>query len=96
MIELKHWGVTKTFNAILQNTSSLLGVAGIDVPIKSLKNWTPFEAIGPNGYSFIINNNGFLILHPKLQKQLSYLSVSETRLITEAHFDYFEITLTER
>lgn len=61
---------------VLQNTTYLVGVAGIDVPIKTLKNLSPFEAIGPNGYAFIINNNGFLILHPGLQKQLSYLSVS--------------------
>ncbi|XP_071526691.1 voltage-dependent calcium channel subunit alpha-2/delta-1-like [Panulirus ornatus] len=55
------------------NTSTLLGVAGIDVPIQTLKNLSPFEALGPNGYSFIINHNGFLVLHPKLRKQLSYL-----------------------
>ncbi|KAG0724738.1 Voltage-dependent calcium channel subunit alpha-2/delta-1 [Chionoecetes opilio] len=56
------------------NTSTLVGVAGIDVPIRTLKNLSPFESIGPNGYAFIINNNGFLTLHPDLQKQLSYLS----------------------
>ncbi|KAK8396776.1 hypothetical protein O3P69_005025 [Scylla paramamosain] len=61
-------------NSDYTNTSSLVGVAGIDVPIKTLKNLSPFEDIGPNGYAFIINNNGFLILHPGLQKQLSYLS----------------------
>ncbi|XP_050732998.1 voltage-dependent calcium channel subunit alpha-2/delta-2-like isoform X2 [Eriocheir sinensis] len=61
-------------NSDYTNTSALLGVAGIDVPIKTLKSLSPFEAIGPNGYAFILNNNGFLILHPKLQKQLSYLS----------------------
>nr|XP_045602573.1 voltage-dependent calcium channel subunit alpha-2/delta-1-like isoform X2 [Procambarus clarkii] len=55
------------------NTSALLGVAGIDVPIQSLKNLSPFEALGPNGYAFIINHNGFLVLHPMLSKQLSYI-----------------------
>ncbi|XP_042214817.1 voltage-dependent calcium channel subunit alpha-2/delta-2-like [Homarus americanus] len=55
------------------NTSALLGVAGIDVPIQTLKNLSPFETLGPNGYAFIINHNGFLVLHPKLRKQLSYL-----------------------
>ncbi|MPC20683.1 Voltage-dependent calcium channel subunit alpha-2/delta-2 [Portunus trituberculatus] len=64
---------TTTYTSAV-NTSSLVGVAGIDVPIKTLKNLSPFEDIGPNGYAFIINNNGFLILHPGLQKQLSYLS----------------------
>lgn len=60
----------------LQNTSDLLGVAGIDVPIQSLKNLSPFEALGPNGYTFIINHNGFIVMHPRLSPQLSYLLVS--------------------
>ncbi|XP_069979919.1 voltage-dependent calcium channel subunit alpha-2/delta-1 isoform X2 [Penaeus vannamei] len=55
------------------NTSDLLGVAGIDVPIQSLKNLSPFEALGPNGYTFIINHNGFIVMHPRLSPQLSYL-----------------------
>ncbi|XP_066961533.1 voltage-dependent calcium channel subunit alpha-2/delta-1-like isoform X2 [Macrobrachium rosenbergii] len=55
------------------NTSELLGVAGIDVPIQTLKNLSPFEALGPNGYAFIINHNGFLVMHPRLGRQLSYL-----------------------
>lgn len=55
------------------NTSTLAGVAGIDIPIQTLKNLSPFEALGPNGYAFIINHNGFLVLHPRLCKQLSYL-----------------------
>ncbi|KAK7066042.1 hypothetical protein SK128_019723, partial [Halocaridina rubra] len=55
------------------NTSELLGVAGIDVPIQTLKNLSPYQALGPNAYAFIINHNGFLVMHPRLGRQLSYL-----------------------
>ncbi|CAL4066369.1 unnamed protein product, partial [Meganyctiphanes norvegica] len=39
----------------------LLGVAGIDVPIQTFEDYLPQEALAPNGYIFIINNNGFVI-----------------------------------
>ncbi|XP_076068270.1 voltage-dependent calcium channel subunit alpha-2/delta-1-like isoform X2 [Oratosquilla oratoria] len=55
------------------NTSKLLGVAGIDVAVKTLKDLTPFQILGPNGYAFVVNNNGFLVLHPKLKGQVTYL-----------------------
>ncbi|XP_035715688.1 voltage-dependent calcium channel subunit alpha-2/delta-4 isoform X3 [Folsomia candida] len=44
--------------------ASLLGVAGTDIPIRELhKIASPFK-LGVNGYSFLTNNNGYVIYHP--------------------------------
>lgn len=45
-------------------TANLLGVAGTDIPVTELKKRTPAYKLGVNGYSFIVNNNGFVLHHP--------------------------------
>ena len=48
-------------------TSHLLGVVGIDVPVRELERLaSPFQ-LGVNAYSFILNKNGHLISHPDLR-----------------------------
>ncbi|XP_052779465.1 voltage-dependent calcium channel subunit alpha-2/delta-3-like [Mya arenaria] len=42
----------------------LLGVMGTDIPIASLKDLAPTYKLGANGYAFVINNNGYVLLHP--------------------------------
>ncbi|KAK4309369.1 hypothetical protein Pmani_018995 [Petrolisthes manimaculis] len=63
-------------NSDYLNTSYLVGVAGVDVPLRSLRDLTPYQSLDPNAYTFLLNHNGFLVLHPSLKKQLSYFSGS--------------------
>ncbi|XP_067091388.1 LOW QUALITY PROTEIN: voltage-dependent calcium channel subunit alpha-2/delta-1 [Osmerus mordax] len=45
----------------------ILGVMGIDVSLDDIKKLTPRFTIGPNGYYFAIDPNGYVLLHPNLQ-----------------------------
>uniref|UniRef100_A0AAZ3NQJ5 VWFA domain-containing protein n=1 Tax=Oncorhynchus tshawytscha TaxID=74940 RepID=A0AAZ3NQJ5_ONCTS len=45
----------------------ILGVMGIDVSLDDIKKLTPRYTIGPNGYYFAIDPNGYVLLHPNLQ-----------------------------
>uniref|UniRef100_A0A8C7RFZ2 Calcium voltage-gated channel auxiliary subunit alpha2delta 1 n=1 Tax=Oncorhynchus mykiss TaxID=8022 RepID=A0A8C7RFZ2_ONCMY len=42
-------------------------VMGIDVSLDDIKKLTPRYTIGPNGYYFAIDPNGYVLLHPNLQ-----------------------------
>ncbi|XP_071376072.1 voltage-dependent calcium channel subunit alpha-2/delta-1 [Centroberyx affinis] len=45
----------------------ILGVMAIDVSLDDIKKLTPRFTIGPNGYYFAIDPNGYVLLHPNLQ-----------------------------
>ncbi|XP_072922675.1 voltage-dependent calcium channel subunit alpha-2/delta-1-like isoform X1 [Hemitrygon akajei] len=45
----------------------ILGVMGIDVSLADVKRQTPRYTLGPNGYYFAIDPNGYVLLHPNLQ-----------------------------
>uniref|UniRef100_A0AAY4CXP0 VWFA domain-containing protein n=1 Tax=Denticeps clupeoides TaxID=299321 RepID=A0AAY4CXP0_9TELE len=54
-----------------QNQNQLiLGVMGIDVSLDDIKRLTPRFTIGPNGYYFAIDPNGYVLLHPNLQPKV--------------------------
>ncbi|KAG4073749.1 hypothetical protein HA402_000973 [Bradysia odoriphaga] len=60
LVNEAYW-VTVTRETYIAN---LLGVAGIDIPIKEIQKFlAPFQ-LGVNGYGFIVTNNGFILSHP--------------------------------
>uniref|UniRef100_A0A8C7G3H8 Calcium voltage-gated channel auxiliary subunit alpha2delta 1 n=1 Tax=Oncorhynchus kisutch TaxID=8019 RepID=A0A8C7G3H8_ONCKI len=54
----------------------ILGVMGIDVSLDDIKKLTPRYTIGPNGYYFAIDPNGYVLLHPNLQPKVYTISTS--------------------
>uniref|UniRef100_A0A8C7PBG2 Calcium voltage-gated channel auxiliary subunit alpha2delta 1 n=1 Tax=Oncorhynchus mykiss TaxID=8022 RepID=A0A8C7PBG2_ONCMY len=59
-------GLVITGTLPIQN-QLILGVMGIDVSLDDIKKLTPRYTIGPNGYYFAIDPNGYVLLHPNLQ-----------------------------
>ncbi|KAK3595583.1 hypothetical protein CHS0354_009540 [Potamilus streckersoni] len=49
------------------SNQTILGVMGIDVTTDEMQKYSPAEKLGPNGYSFAINSNGYIIFHPGLK-----------------------------
>ncbi|XP_072565408.1 voltage-dependent calcium channel subunit alpha-2/delta-1 [Paramormyrops kingsleyae] len=45
----------------------ILGVMAVDVSLEDIKRLTPRFTIGPSGYYFAIDPNGYVLLHPNLQ-----------------------------
>ncbi|GFO07404.1 voltage-dependent calcium channel subunit alpha-2/delta-2-like [Plakobranchus ocellatus] len=60
--------------SIYSSNQTILGVVGIDVTTDQLVEKTPFDKIGPNGYSFAINPNGYVVFHPNLKTSGKYMT----------------------
>ncbi|XP_051747033.1 voltage-dependent calcium channel subunit alpha-2/delta-1a isoform X2 [Ctenopharyngodon idella] len=59
---------TKNSGDKTKNQSQLiLGVMAVDVSLDDIKRLTPHYTLGPNGYYFAIDPNGYVLLHPNLQ-----------------------------
>ncbi|XP_056000788.1 voltage-dependent calcium channel subunit alpha-2/delta-2-like isoform X3 [Ostrea edulis] len=49
------------------SNQTILGVMGIDVTTEQMKHFSPAWKLGPSGYTFAINTNGYVIFHPRLK-----------------------------
>uniref|UniRef100_A0A9J7YU48 Calcium voltage-gated channel auxiliary subunit alpha2delta 1 n=1 Tax=Cyprinus carpio carpio TaxID=630221 RepID=A0A9J7YU48_CYPCA len=65
-------GTLPVFNKTKSREGSqlILGVMGVDVSLDDIKRLTPRFTIGPNGYYFAIDPNGYVLLHPNLQPKV--------------------------
>lgn len=69
-----------------RRSARLLGVASTDVPVEDINKLTLPYKLGVNGYSFIVSNNGYVLLHPDLrpvedkQLKINYNSIDLTEV----------------
>ncbi|XP_071351701.1 voltage-dependent calcium channel subunit alpha-2/delta-2a isoform X2 [Trachinotus anak] len=67
-------GTMPVFNLTADTTSSqnqlILGVMGVDIAINEIKKKTPTYRLGANGYTFAIDPNGYVLLHPNLRPKI--------------------------
>ncbi|XP_032810096.2 voltage-dependent calcium channel subunit alpha-2/delta-2-like isoform X3 [Petromyzon marinus] len=58
-------------NAGEQQNQLLLGVMGVDISLDDIKKLTTQYNLGPNGYFFAIDPNGYVLLHPNLKPKVT-------------------------
>ncbi|KAK7915976.1 hypothetical protein WMY93_011737 [Mugilogobius chulae] len=67
-------GTMPVFNLTADTASAqnqlILGVMGVDIAINEIKKKTPTYRLGANGYTFAIDPNGYVLLHPNLRPKI--------------------------
>uniref|UniRef100_A0A671K7P0 Voltage-dependent calcium channel subunit alpha-2/delta-2-like n=1 Tax=Sinocyclocheilus anshuiensis TaxID=1608454 RepID=A0A671K7P0_9TELE len=66
-------GTMPVFNLTTDGDSKnqlILGVMGVDIALNEIKELTPRYKLGANGYTFAIDPNGYVLLHPNLQPKI--------------------------
>lgn len=66
-------GTMPVFNLTADGNSKsqlILGVMGVDIALSEIKELTPRYKLGANGYTFAIDPNGYVLLHPNLQPKI--------------------------
>uniref|UniRef100_A0A8C2IV82 Calcium voltage-gated channel auxiliary subunit alpha2delta 1 n=1 Tax=Cyprinus carpio TaxID=7962 RepID=A0A8C2IV82_CYPCA len=76
-------------NRNCMNNQLILGVMGVDVSLDDIKRLTPRFTIGPNGYYFAIDPNGYVLLHPNLQPKVPkhFLHPNTSNMISQHIYD---------
>uniref|UniRef100_A0A8B9HHY2 Calcium channel, voltage-dependent, alpha 2/delta subunit 2a n=1 Tax=Astyanax mexicanus TaxID=7994 RepID=A0A8B9HHY2_ASTMX len=59
----------------------ILGVMGVDIALSEIKQLTPRYKLGANGYTFAIDPNGYVLLHPNLQPKPVTLDFLDAELV---------------
>ncbi|XP_074646736.1 voltage-dependent calcium channel subunit alpha-2/delta-2-like [Tubulanus polymorphus] len=67
--KLDEYVVDKACRAICSSNQTILGVMGIDIRTKDMERYIPWRKLGPNGYSFAVTNNGYIVFHPHLKAE---------------------------
>ncbi|TNN83974.1 Voltage-dependent calcium channel subunit alpha-2/delta-2 [Liparis tanakae] len=70
----------------LQN-QLILGVMGVDIAMNEIKRKTPTYRLGANGYTFAIDPNGYVLLHPNLQQKVNNFRDSVTLDFLDAELE---------
>ncbi|KAG8192697.1 hypothetical protein JTE90_009721 [Oedothorax gibbosus] len=61
------------FNRTDMYNQSLVGVMGVDVALSEMIDFEPSYQIGPVGYAFGINQNGYVVFHPNLKTDFEFI-----------------------
>ncbi|XP_066284598.1 voltage-dependent calcium channel subunit alpha-2/delta-2-like isoform X1 [Branchiostoma lanceolatum] len=65
-----------------EGSQEILGVMGTDITLAQITKFNPNREVGPTGYTFAINPNGYILFHPSLKSQeQTYTSFSEKALL---------------
>ncbi|KAK6622585.1 hypothetical protein RUM43_008427 [Polyplax serrata] len=75
---------------------NLLGIMGVDVSVEEMTNLFPQHLMGPFGYAFSINTNGFVVFHPRLQDHIVYLEDPPNIYLTDLEGSTEEIKTMEK
>ena len=59
-------------------------MVGVDIPVSLFEEMSPNSQLGPLGYTFGLNQNGFLVFHPSLWMDANFLE-------DPAHIDIADI-----
>ena len=58
-----------------QLSQTLVGVAGVDVPVATFHSALPDSQLGFGGYKMVVMPTGNALLHPQLEQHASYIEV---------------------
>ncbi|XP_053289335.1 voltage-dependent calcium channel subunit alpha-2/delta-2a isoform X2 [Pleuronectes platessa] len=59
-----------TADVVTSQNQLILGVMGVDIAINEIKRKTPTYRLGANGYTYAIDPNGYVLLHPNLRPKI--------------------------
>ncbi|XP_066283523.1 voltage-dependent calcium channel subunit alpha-2/delta-1-like isoform X1 [Branchiostoma lanceolatum] len=68
------------------DNQAVLGVVSVPWPVKEMRKSLPLRELGHGGYAFIINNNGFVVLHPHLTPEDAFYSKPPTLDLLDIEF----------
>ncbi|GFS40627.1 hypothetical protein NPIL_3371 [Nephila pilipes] len=74
------------FNRTEIGNQSMVGVMGIDVSLQQMLDFEPSYEMGPAGYSFGINHNGYVVFHPDLKTEFEFTD-------DPPHLDFLDVEI---